>query len=181
MKYTPYILPLILLVSLLSCRQKTATTTAAPPPQWTKKASIEMNSTFAKEENEEIEDFLKHRPDWKMTATETGLRYFVYEKSEKRDTVRAGDTVTVEFTIRLLDGTVCYTSDERGTEGFVVEKADIESGLHEGMQHLCTGDKALFILPSHLAHGLIGDTQKIPPLSPVIYDIHLIKTAHGRH
>jgi FKBP-type peptidyl-prolyl cis-trans isomerase len=36
------------------------------------------------------------------------------------------------------------------------------------------GEKALFILPPHLAHGLIGDMNKIPPLTTVVYDIELI-------
>lgn len=147
-------------------------------PNWTQDESINMNATFAEEEDQEIENFLSHRPDWKMTKTGTGLRYFIYEKSENNDTARVDDQVLVDFTIELLDGTICYTSEENGPEGFVVEKADIEAGLHEGVQQMCTGDKAKFILPSHMAHGLIGDEDKIPPLSAVIYDIHLLEIAH---
>ena len=47
-------------------------------PNWTQDESINMNATFAEEEDQEIENFLTHRPDWKMTKTGTGLRYFVY-------------------------------------------------------------------------------------------------------
>jgi FKBP-type peptidyl-prolyl cis-trans isomerase len=36
------------------------------------------------------------------------------------------------------------------------------------------GEKAKFILPSHLAHGLVGDLQKIPPLSILVLDVELI-------
>jgi FKBP-type peptidyl-prolyl cis-trans isomerase len=36
------------------------------------------------------------------------------------------------------------------------------------------GDKAKFILPSHLAHGIMGDNDKIPPLTPVVYNIELL-------
>ena len=57
----------------------------------------------------------------------------------------------------------------------MIEKTDIESGLHEALKFMCTDDKALFILPSHLAHGLIGDSDQIPPMVPIIYDIHLMK------
>ena len=79
-----------------------------------------------------------------------------------------------------MDGTQCYSSKSNGPERFVVEKTDIESGLHEALKFMCTDDKAKFILPSHLAHGLIGDSDQIPPLVPIIYDIHLlkIKTKH---
>jgi FKBP-type peptidyl-prolyl cis-trans isomerase len=40
---------------------------------------------------------------------------------------------------------------------------------------LAQGGKAKFILPSHLAYGLTGDQDKIPPQSPVVYDIELIE------
>jgi FKBP-type peptidyl-prolyl cis-trans isomerase len=36
------------------------------------------------------------------------------------------------------------------------------------------GDRAKLIIPSHLAHGLVGDLNKIPPLTTIVVDIHLI-------
>lgn len=168
---------IFLTILLASCTEKKVQE-LDQTPNWTQDESINMNATFAEEEDQEIENFLSHRPDWKMTKTGTGLRYFIYEKSENNDTARVDDQVLVDFTIELLDGTVCYTSQENGPEGFTVEKADIEAGLHEGVQQMCTGDRAKFILPSHMAHGLIGDEDKIPPLSAVIYDILLIEIAH---
>lgn len=146
---------------------------------WTKDESINMNSTFAAEEDEEIDNYLSRRPDWKITRSGSGLRSFIYKKTEFQDTARVGDAVLVDFSVELLDGTVCYTSEKNGPESFIVEKADIESGLHEAMQLMCTGDKGKFILPSFMAHGLIGDEDKIPPLTPVVYDIHLIEIQHA--
>ena len=35
------------------------------------------------------------------------------------------------------------------------------------------GDQAKLILPSHLAHGLLGDLDKIPPQSILLIDIQL--------
>lgn len=163
------------LMILMSCGSDEPTQKPVQEPQWTKEESIKMHSTFAAEEEEEIENFLSHRPDWKTSRTGTGLRYFIYHKSENNDTARVGDLVTVEFEITLLDGTFCYSSEEKGAESFIVEKTDLESGLHEGMQYMCTGDKAKFILPSHMAHGMIGDSEKIPPMTPTVYDIHLIE------
>jgi FKBP-type peptidyl-prolyl cis-trans isomerase len=110
-----------------------------------------------------------------MTQTGTGLHYMVYSKSESQDTAKVGDVVTVDFEISLLNGQICYTSEIKGPESFMVEKSDIESGLHEGIQYMCPGDRAKFIIPSLAAHGLVGDTDKIPPLTTVIYDIELIR------
>lgn len=172
-------LPLIgILTLMISCGSDGEDQVPVQDPQWTQEESIKMHSTFAAEEEEEIDNFLSHRPDWKTTRTGTGLRYFIYQKSENNDTARIGDLVTVEFAITLLDGTECYNSEEKGPESFIVEKTDLESGLHEGMKYMCTGDRAKFILPSHMAHGLIGDQDKIPPLTPTIYDIHLLEIQH---
>lgn len=144
-------------------------------PNWSKDESISMNSEFAAVEDEEIDLFLSTHSDWNMTETGTGLRYMIYQKSDSTTTPIVGNSVTVDFEISLLSGEICYSSSENGAETFIVEKSDVESGLHEGIQFLAVGDKAKFILPSRAAHGLVGDTDKIPPLSPVIYDIELLK------
>ena len=36
------------------------------------------------------------------------------------------------------------------------------------------GDKAKFIIPSHLAFGLLGDENKIPKRATLVYDVELI-------
>ncbi len=174
MKISYYIILLLGFLAIVSCTEEVEPI-EVPKPEWTKEESIKMQSTFSSEEEDEINSFLKRRPDWKMTKTGTGLRYFIYEKSDLTDTVQIYDEVIVDFSIELLDGSKCYSSDSTGAESFMVEKTDIESGLHEAMKFMCTGDKALFILPSHLAHGLIGDSDKIPPMVPIIYNIHLVK------
>jgi FKBP-type peptidyl-prolyl cis-trans isomerase FkpA len=50
----------------------------------------------------------------------------------------------------------------------------VEAGLEEGILLMHKGGKAKFILPSHLAFGLIGDQNKIPGKSTLIYDVNLI-------
>ncbi len=142
-------------------------------PEWDQEKSIEMNAVFSAEENEAIEAFLSRRPDWKITQTGTGLRYFIYDSTNNKKPV-VGDIVSVNFTVSLLDNKICYTSKRGNPESFMIEKSDIESGIHEGVQLLAIGEKAKFILPSHLAHGLIGDLDEIPPLETVVYDIELV-------
>jgi gliding motility-associated peptidyl-prolyl isomerase len=163
----------LLLFAFISCTEDEPIK-VLPKSNWNTDESINMQSTFLAEENDEIDSFLKHHTDWKMTKTGSGLRYFIYEKSEHNDTAKVYDEVSLYFEVKLLDGTICYTQQEE-IQKFMIEKTDIESGLHEALKYMCTNDKALFILPSHLAHGLIGDQDKIPPLQSLIYDIHLIK------
>lgn len=159
---------------LTACSDSEPQELVQPTTEWSQDQSSDMNQVFSSEEEDEIDLFVKRHQDWKVSKTGTGLRYFIYEKSQNEDTAKVGDVVTVDFDVSLLDGSICYSSAENGPESFMVERADIESGLHEAMQMLCTGDKAKFILPSRMAHGLIGDEEKIPPLTPVVYDIHLL-------
>ena len=51
---------------------------------------------------------------------------------------------------------------------------NIEDGIHKAVLFFKSGDKALVLIPSHLAHGLLGDSKKIPPQSPILYDIEIL-------
>jgi FKBP-type peptidyl-prolyl cis-trans isomerase FkpA len=141
--------------------------------EWTQEQSVKLNSEWAKDERYHIDKFLERKPDWKMTETGTGLLYMIYEESEGELAV-AGKQAKVKYTISLLDGTLCYSSDSTGTETFLIDRSEVESGLQEGIKLMRVGSKAKLIIPSHLAHGLIGDQDKIPPLETVVFDIQLI-------
>ena len=143
------------------------------PVKWTKEQSMELNKIWSEEEKYAIDKFLERRPDWKMTETGTGLLYMKYIEGDG-DSAKSGYYAKVDFTISLLDGTICYSSDSTGSESFLIDRSQVESGLQEGIKFMRVGDKAKFIIPSHLAHGLIGDMNKIPPLETVVFDIHLI-------
>ena len=133
---------------------------------------IEANKMYVKKESDEIDQYILHR-GWEMLSTGTGLRYMITEKGSG-EAVVVEKQVKVDYRISLLDGTLCYSSDSIGPKVFVVGMDNVETGLHEGIQLLHVGDKAVFILPSHLAHGLLGDDHKIPPRSTVVYNIDLL-------
>lgn len=144
---------------------------------WNKKKSSEVNKKWAEREEQQIEKYIDRRPDWDITKTGTGLRYYIYSKNPGGDSIQAEMKVHLNYTIELLDGTVCYTSDSTGTESFVVDHADIESGLHEGVKYMREGEEAIIIIPHYLAHGLIGDKSEIPPLSTIVYNIDVIEVS----
>lgn len=133
---------------------------------------INANKMYVNQESDEIDQYVKHR-GWKMTTTGTGLRYMITKKGNGVAAVPE-KYAKVNYKISLLDGTLCYSSDSTGAKVFLIGRDNVESGLHEGIQLLHVGDKAIFILPSYLAHGLMGDDSKIPPKASVIYDIELL-------
>ncbi len=164
-------------IVLLGCKEKRPDTVVSEPkvPEFTTEQSIEMSQNFAKDESFRIDQFVK-RFNWPAITTGTGVRYYIFEKGNGRQAEK-GTVVTLDYEVRLLDAdtTLCYTSFGDQPTSFLVEMDNVESGLHEAITYLREGDKAWVILPYFLAHGLLGDDNKIPPLSPVLYRIELLK------
>lgn len=131
-----------------------------------------VNKELVKKDEDAINSFIKRR-HWNMTKTGTGLFYEVY-KSTGGEKAVAGQRATIDFKIWLLDGTLCYSSEKTGPKTFTISQGGVESGLEEGILLMGVGDKAHFILPPYLAHGLVGDDDKIPPRSIIIYDVELL-------
>ena len=105
---------------------------------------------------------------------QTGLRFAVIKKGNGNQ-AKLGQFATINYSISLLDGTLCYDSKKTGPETFLIGQDHVESGLHEGIQKMQVGDKCLLIMPPHLAHGLLGDDKKIPPLSCIVYEVELLQ------
>ncbi len=93
------------------------------------------------------------------------------------DTARPGQWATINYRLELLNGTACGASDPGRPESFKVEMDHVESGLHEAIQHLSPGDSAVVLIPSYRAHGLLGDLDKVPMRSSVVYHIGLVELA----
>ena len=145
-----------------------------PAPQFSEAGAKEQfvvaNQRQLQKENDEIAYYIKtHNLPFKTTAS--GIRYYVYKPSASGDSIRDDMEITIDYTLSLLDGTVAYSSSQTGPKTFVVGNGDIESGIHKAVQLLKRGDKAMIILPSVLAHGLLGDMNKIPPHMPIVYDM----------
>ncbi len=163
---------LVLCYSIFSCSPPPEKKKEIDPSQF-KEPLVKVNKYLVEKESDEINQYIV-RHNWKMETTGTGLRYLFLKKGEG-DSARSGDLVKVNYKISLLDGTECYSSDKDGAYEFTVEGDAIESGLHEAIQLMRVGDKAKFILPSYMAHGLHGDDANIPPLSTIVVDLELLE------
>ena len=132
---------------------------------------LQANKDAVGKESKQIDDYVAEK---KLTVikTKTGLRYNIYNEVAG-DLAINNQKVVVKYTVTLLDGTECYSTKEE-VEEFTVGKDYVESGLHEGITYMSVGDKAIIIIPSHLAHGLAGDLKKIPFRSTIVYDIELV-------
>lgn len=138
-----------------------------------KQQFIKANQQEVAKENDEM-DYYQKSHKLPFITTTSGIRYYVYTPSAKGDSIVDGSILTINYTIKLLDGTECYSSKTDGVKEFKVGMDDAENGLHKAVLHFKVGDKALILIPSYLAHGLLGDSKKIPPQSPIMYDIEIL-------
>lgn len=167
---------LFLLIILLSCSQERHKKPLILPDnikQYYKKQLIDYNKYLIKEYTQRIKEYIK-RKEWEMQISPTGLFYMIYEHGWGKQAEK-GDIATIKYKISLLDGTLCYTSDSLGLKTFEIGHGGVEAGLEEGILLLAQGDKARFIMPPYLAHGFLGDNNKIPPDAIIIYELELVK------
>lgn len=137
---------------------------------------IKVNQQVVTKEIDEM-DYYQKSHQFPFVKTNFGVRYYVYKPSIVGDSIANGDIVTINYTLTLLDGTICYSSKSDGEKQFKVGMQDVEDGLHKSILKLKKGDKALLLIPSHLAHGLLGDSKKVPPQSPILYDIEILQVS----
>jgi FKBP-type peptidyl-prolyl cis-trans isomerase len=137
-----------------------------------KEQFMDANRRLMQKEEDEMDYYaVSHRMPF--IRTKSGIRYFVYKPSEKGDSIRDGNVVTLGYKVFLLDGTLCYSSDQDGKRTIIIGQEQIESGIHKGLQYLKRGDRAILLIPSPLAHGLLGDFKKIPPQMSIVYDVQV--------
>lgn len=166
------VLSIILSTQVTSCKQENRKLTAEEAAKY-KEPLVKVNKMLVDKDEERIKAFIERRK-WEMEMTNTGLWYKILEDGEG-ETVETNDIVTFSYKVSLLNGTVCYTSDSTGNKSFVVGRGGVENGLEEGILLLQKGDSVRFIMPPHLAHGLVGDDDKIPPRSTIIYELKLLE------
>ncbi len=136
------------------------------------KTLMGANHRLVDAENQEIKDFI-HRRNWEMEKTGSGLRYMIYHDGEG-EKAQIDKIAEIKYEVSLLTGDVIYSSEIDGAKEFILGKGSVERGLEEGILMMNENDKAIFILPSHLAHGVPGDGNKIPRRATIVYDVELI-------
>ncbi len=141
--------------------------------RYSKESLQEINKVLVNKDAEVIKTYISRR-GWEMQVTESGLWYMIYKEGEG-SLIKENSEITIAYEVWLMDGTLCYSSEELGTKSFIVGKGGVESGLEEGVLMLKGGSRARFILSPHLAHGLIGDENKIPARATIVYDIEILK------
>ena len=92
------------------------------------------------------------------------------------DPVESGDTVTVHYLGTLTDGTVFDASWRRGMPfTTVIGVGRVIAGWDQGIVGMREGGRRLLKIPSDLAYGERGSGASIPPNTPLLFVVDLIR------
>ncbi len=120
--------------------------------------------------------------------TASGLYYTINEEG-KGEKANAGDSVSMNYTGTLLDGTKFDSNTDtafKHTQPLLFElgKGKVIKGWDEGIALLKTGSKAVFYIPSSLAYGAQArpgsgaNPKGIPANSILLFDVELLSSKH---
>jgi FKBP-type peptidyl-prolyl cis-trans isomerase len=132
----------------------------------------QANVYWSKKENDMLKAFI-YRQNLTMQPHLSGY-YSQIIRQGNGDVIRNGSGVALNAQIYLLDGTLCYDYDNKHPLVFSIVKSVALSGFHFALRGLQQGTEALFLFPSHLGYGLLGDRNKIPPQSPLLCKIKVV-------
>ncbi len=163
---------IILVLLLSSCKYDYSRVDTSKQEQLVKESIVNVNKYLVQKDLELIESYYTRR-DWKMEKTKTGL-YFQFINDVEGSFVQKDQIVSLNYSVDLLNGTHCYSSDSLGVKQFKVGSGGVEEGLEQAVLMMGIGDKARFIMPPHLGHGLLGDQNKIPPRSILVYEVEVL-------
>lgn len=171
-KYT--VLMAIAIILLTGCKTRNPKDDTPFNPREAKKRLEHINRVLVDKDREQIEAYMERMQLQGMIENSAGLYYLVWGDSAGHK-VELNDIVVINYSVSLLDGTLCYTTKHKDAKEFLVGKGGVESGLEMGILLMHEGQKGKFILPPHLGHGLLGDNNKIPPLSILVFDVELLE------
>src|SRR5690606_26804043 len=137
------------------------------------KAKIEE---IARKEQIELDKEIQRQKDLtaKAESTASGLKYFV-EKEGTGAMTAHGDTLQVNYTLRLADGKKLDCSFDRNQP---LEAQVGITGLIQGWMEALTmfkkGTKVFLIIPPELGYGAQGAGGIIPPNATLYFDMEIL-------
>ncbi len=169
---TPFVVLLALASVFTQCHRKSKPITQEQHIAF-KENLVKANRGLVDIDQEKIEDYVERR-NWDMSKTETGMWYQIFGNTEGEKS-EVGKVAHLKYQVSLLDGKICYSSDSTGNLVFKIGHGGVESGLEEAVLMMKVGDKGRFIMPPHLAYGLLGDENNIPGRTIIVYQTELLK------
>ena len=151
-------------------------------------AMLVAGNSFAQDQAQKDEQILKEyfaKNGIKATRTPSGL-YYTIKKKGSGDNAKVGQTVTMNYYGKLLDGkrfdsngiddnfNPVPMSPGRTAFSFPLGAHRVIAGWDEAVQLLNKGEQAVIYLPSGIAYGPNGAGGAIPPNAVLVFDVEVV-------
>lgn len=139
----------------------------------TSKEMIKLNKLLTDVENKDIKSYVDSS-SLPFKLSNLGFFYAVTEQGTGTS-IETGDKIIVEYEVQTLQGTFCYSYTGKNAKNMIVGKDEHQRGFNNAITILKEGGKGVFIVPSYLAYGMLGDATKIPPRATLVYKVLSVK------
>ncbi len=113
-------------------------------------------------------------PSANAITTSSGLTYEDLQVGDGA-TAKAGDTVSVNYTGWLADGTKFDSSLDRGQPtDFAIGVGKVIPGWDEGVVGMRVNGTRLLVIPPSLGYGSTGSGTTIPPNATLTFEVQLV-------
>ncbi|MBI4945129.1 MAG: FKBP-type peptidyl-prolyl cis-trans isomerase [Bacteroidetes bacterium] len=129
------------------------------------------------DEKKILEKYIADTPHLVGTSPVANGMYYVILREGKGFSPDSGRVALINYKGCFLNGR-CFDSnyESQPFEYIIGAEEQLIKGLEIGVKKMREGEKAKFIIPSHLAFGSSGSsTGIIPPFTTVIYEVELLK------
>lgn len=115
-----------------------------------------------------------------MASNSEQLLVEVLQEGSGPQAAAAGDTITVNYSGWLPDGTLVDSSENPGRSpfSFVLGEGQVIDGWDQGIVGMRVGEKVRLTIPAELAYGSSGQGP-IPPNSTLIFEVHMLSIVPG--
>ncbi|NER10813.1 protein involved in gliding motility GldI [Muriicola jejuensis] len=166
------ILSLLILLTILSCEGPEPRKPVKVKSGSFMKESVERNKKLLALEEEQIRMLIQQDSLREYFPTAAGSWYAYEMKNEVAEyTPKTDDLVRFTYALLTLDNDTIYSREEIGLQTYKVDKQELFPGLRNSIKLLKEGETAIFLFPSSLGYGYLGDKNKIgvnAPLKAVI-------------
>jgi FKBP-type peptidyl-prolyl cis-trans isomerase len=109
-----------------------------------------------------------------ITQSSSGVGY-IKLKDGTGEVPRPGDEVTVQYTGTLTNGSKFDSSRDRNQPfTFKLGDSNLIRGFNQGISEMKVGERRQLLIPAELGYGAQGSGDRIPPNSPLIFDVEVI-------
>lgn len=176
--------PFIQAGSMMTCNVKLVKIETQEQAKAEREKRIQVREAEAEKlKADEANVISKYLSDNKLTMKpEADGMYILKDDKGKGKGIKEGDSVEVEYTATLLDGTVAEQSDHGAerTSYFVSYKKEPElPGIDDALAMMKEGEKVKALFPSSLAFGKQQQGALIEPYTPLIFEIKVVKVKPG--